>query len=333
MINHNYLILNNFLESSLLRRFACFAAASCISFATFAQPYPVKPVRMVIPFPPGGSPDIVGRLMAAKLSERMNTQVVVDNRGGAGGIIGSEIVARAVPDGYTLMFISTPHAVLPALQKLPFDTVKAFAAIARIGTSPNALVVNQKVPAQSVKEFITLARQKPKQFNFGAAGIGTSTHLAAELFKIMTNIDAVIVQYRGGGPAVIALIAGENQALFGTLVQNLPHVRAGNMRMLGVGSAKRNPQVPDVPAIAETLPGFESVQWWGLFTPAGTPAAIVERLASEVKTVLSQDDVKKRLAHEGADIEPLFLGDFHRFVQTEITTWGGVVKKAGIKME
>src|SRR5436853_3587567 len=264
------------------------AAIAAVSFQaeTLAQAYPSKPIRMVVPFPPGGSPDIVGRLVAAKLSERMNIQIVVDNRGGAGGIIGSEIVARAVPDGYTLMFISTPHAVLPALQKLPFDTVKAFEPIARIGTSHNALVINNNIAARTVKDFISLAQQKPKQFNFGAAGVGTSTHLAAELFKIMAHVDAVIVQYRGGGPAVLAVIGGESQALFGTLVQNLPHVRADKLRMLGVGSPKRNPQVPEVPAIAETLPGFESVQWWGMFAPAATPAAIVERVSAEVKWAL-----------------------------------------------
>ena len=166
------------------------ALAGAVGFVPTAsgQAYPTKPIRMVVPFPPGGSPDIVGRLVSAKLAERLNVQVVVDNRGGAGGIIGSEIVARAVPDGYTLMFISTPHAVLPALQKLPFDTVKAFAAIARIGTSPNALVINNNVPARSVKEFIAFAQQKPKQINFGAAGVGTSTHLASELFKMFPKI-------------------------------------------------------------------------------------------------------------------------------------------------
>ena len=298
-----------------------------------AQTYPTKPIRMVVPFPPGGSPDIVGRIVAAKLAERLNTQVVVDNRGGAGGIIGSEIVARAVPDGYTLMFISTPHAVLPALQKLPFDTVKAFAAIARIGTSPNALVINNNVAARSMKEFIALAQQKPRQFNFGAAGVGTSTHLASELFKLMANIDGVIVQYRGGGPAVLAVIGGESHALFGTLVQNLPHVRAGNLRLLGVGSAKRNPQVPDIPTIAETLPGFESVQWWGMFAPAGTPLAIVERLSAEVKTVLNMEDLRKRLIQEGADIDYQSPAEYHRFVVEEIVRWTGVVKKAKVKVD
>ena len=247
--------------------------------------------------------------------------------------IGSEIVARAVPDGYTLMFISTPHAVLPALQKMPFDTVKAFAAIARIGTSPNALVVNNNVPSRSVKEFIAFAHQKPKQINFGAAGVGTSTHLASELFKLMANIDGVIVQYRGGGPAVMAVIGGESQALFGTLVQNLPHVRAGNLRLLGVGSPKRNPQVPDIPTVAETLPGFESVQWWGMFSPAGTPAAIVERLSAEVKTLLGAEDVRKRLTQEGADIDYQSPAEYHRFVVEEITRWTGVVKKAKVKVE
>ena len=317
----NYLFLLNFLFIATMPAMAQ------------AQNYPNKSIRMVVPFPPGGSPDIVGRLIAAKIAERLNVQVVVDNRGGAGGIIGSEIVARAVPDGYTLMFISTPHAVLPALQKLPFDTVRAFAAIARIGTSPNALVINNNVAARSVKEFIALAQQKPKQFNFGAAGVGTSTHLAAELFKIMANIDAVIVQYRGGGPAVMATIGGESQALFGTLVQNLPHVRAGSMRMLGVGSVKRNPQVPDVPTIGETLPGFESVQWWGMFAPAGTPAAIVQRLSAEVKWALSQDDVKKRLVNEGADIDYQGPAEYHQFVVDEIGRWGGVVKKAKVKLD
>lgn len=303
------------------------------SSGVHAQAWPSKPIRMVVPFPPGGSPDIVGRLMSAKIAERLGVQVVVDNRGGAGGIIGSEIVARAVPDGYTLMFISTPHAVLPALQKLPFDTVKAFAAIARIGTSPNALVINNNIAAKSVKDFIALAQQKPRQFNFGAAGVGTSTHLAAELFKLMANLDAVIVQYRGGGPAVMAVIGGESQALFGTLVQNLPHVRAGNMRMLGVGSPKRNSQVPDVPAIAETLPGFESVQWWGMFAPAGTPAAIVERVSNEVNWALAQDDVKKRLVSEGADIDYLGPTNYHRYVIEEIGRWGGVVKKAKVRLD
>ena len=322
-------------KTSSNRIAASVIAAGALLFTVLAaaQPYPTKPIRMVVPFPPGGSPDIVGRLVAAKLSERMNIQVVVDNRGGAGGIIGSEIVARSVPDGYTLMFISTPHAVLPALQKLPFDTVKAFAPIARIGTSPNALVVNQQLAARSVKEFIALGQQKPKQLNFGAAGIGTSTHLAAELFKIMANIDAVIVQYRVGGPAALALIGGESHALFGTLVQNLPHMRAGNMRMLGVGSVKRNPQVPEIPPIAETLPGFESVQWWGMLAPAGTPAAIVERLGAEVKTVLAMEDLKKRLTHEGADIDYQSPAEFGRFVVEEIARWSGVVKKAKVKLE
>jgi tripartite-type tricarboxylate transporter receptor subunit TctC len=319
-------------HASLFITLLC-AAASFSSATVQAQAYPTKPIRMVVPFPPGGSPDIVCRLVSAKLSERMNIQIVVDNRGGAGGIIGSEIVARAVPDGYTLMFISTPHVVLPALQKLPFDTVKAFAPIARIGTSPNSLVVNQHLAARSVKEFISLAQQKPKQLNFGAAGIGTSTHLAAELFKIMANIDAVIVQYRGGGPAALAVIGGESQALFGTLVQNLPHVRAGNMRMLGVGSVKRNPQAPEVPTIAETLPGFESVQWWGMFAPTGTPAAIVDRLGVEVKTVLAMEDLKKRLIHEGADIDYQPPAEFGRFVVDEIGRWTGVVKKAKVKVE
>ncbi len=324
MIYRNYLFLLSIF---------CLLAGMSAPMQAQAQAWPAKPIRMVVPFPPGGSPDIVGRLISAKIAERLGVQVVVDNRGGAGGIIGSEIVARAVPDGYTLMFISTPHAVLPALQKLPFDTVKAFAAVARIGTSPNALVVNNNIAAKTVKEFIALAQQKPRQFNFGAAGVGTSTHLAAELFKLMANIDAVIVQYRGGGPAVMATIGGESQALFGTLVQNLPHVRAGSMRMLGVGSPKRNPQVPDVPAITETLPGFESVQWWGMFAPAGTPAAIVERVSNEVKWALAQDEVKKRLINEGADIDYLGPADYHRYVIEEIGRWSGVVKKAKVKLD
>ena len=210
---------------------------------------------------------------------------------------------------------------------------KSFLPVARIGTAANALVINQGIAAKSVKEFIALAQQKPGQFNFGAAGVGTSTHLAAELFKIMTNIDVIIVQYRGGGPAVMALIGGQSQALFGTLVQNMPQVRAGNMRLLAMGRPKRNAQLPDVPAVAETLPGFESMQWWGLFAPAGTPAPIIERLSNEIKAVLAPDDIKKRFTNDGGEVDYLAPAEFTRFLQQEIGTWSGVVKKAGIKLD
>lgn len=298
-----------------------------------AQAYPNKPVRLIIPFPPGGGPDIVGRLIAAKLYERLDKQVVVDNRGGAGGIIGTEAAAKADPDGYTLLFTTTPHILQSVLQRLPFDPVKSFVPIGKVGTVANSLVVHPSVPANSVKDLIALAKQKPGQLIFGGSGIGTSAHLSVELFKIMADIDILIVQYRGGGPSALALLGGHSNALIGTLVQNLPYIRSGGMRVLGTGGAKRSAIVPDVPTISETVPGYEATQWFGMLAPAGTPAPIVNRLTTELKTILASDEIKKRFLNEGAEVDYLGPTEFGLFLQRETTKWASVLKKANIKLE
>jgi tripartite-type tricarboxylate transporter receptor subunit TctC len=308
-------------------------ASTGLAYSAEQQPYPNKAIRLIIPFPPGGGPDIVGRLIAARLYERLGRQVVADNRGGAGGIIGTETAARADPDGYTLLFTSVPHILQSALQRLPFDPVKSFVPIAKIGTVANSLVVHPGVPANSVKELIALAKQKPGRVIFGGSGIGTSGHLSVELFRIMADIDILIVQYRGGGPSALALIGGHSNALIGTLVQNLPHIRSGAMRVLGTGGAKRSAILPDVPTIAETVPGYEATQWWGMLAPAGMSPAIVNKLTTELKAIVASDDMTKRFLNEGAEVDYLGPADFGVFLERETAKWTNVVKKADIKME
>ncbi|MEI7671962.1 MAG: tripartite tricarboxylate transporter substrate binding protein [Deltaproteobacteria bacterium] len=298
-----------------------------------ADAYPSKPIRLIIPFPPGGSNDIVGRLIAVKLSESLGKQVVVDNRGGAGGVLGTEMVAKAEPDGYTLLIASAAYAFNPALYKLPFDPLKAFAPIAKLGSGPNSLTIHPSVPANSVKELIALAKQKPGQLINGCAGVGSFQHMGTELFKIMAGIDFKIVQFKGGGPAMIDQLGGHSQFSLGSLIQTLPHIQSGKFKILGTGGSKRSSILPNVPTIAETVPGYEATNWWGILAPAGTPAPIVDRLNKEIKTLLTSEEVKKLFLNEGADIDYLGPVEFGPFIGKEITKWGKVVKEANIKVE
>lgn len=301
--------------------------------ASAADAYPSKPIRLIIPFPPGGSNDIVGRLIAAKLSETLGKQVVVDNRGGAGGVLGSEMAAKAEPDGYTLLIVSAAYAFNPALYKLPFDPVKAFTPIAKLGSGPNSLTVHPSVPANSVKELITLAKQKPGQLICGCAGVGSFQHMGTELFKIMAGIDFKIVQFKGGGPAMIDQLGGHSQFSLGSLIQTLPHIQSGKFRILGTGGLKRSSILPNVPTIAETVPGYEATNWWGILAPVGTPSPIVDRLNREIKALLTSEEVKKLFRNEGADVDYLGPPEFGPFIAAEITKWGKVVKEANIKVE
>jgi tripartite-type tricarboxylate transporter receptor subunit TctC len=313
---------------------AMIGVAGCAHAGESAQqPYPAKPIRLIVPFTPGGAPDIVGRLLAARLYERLGKQVIVDNRSGAGGIIGTETVARAEPDGYTLLFTSVPHILQPALQRVSFDPVTSFTPIAKVGTVANSLVVYPGFPANSTKELIAIARQKPGGVIFGGSGIGTSGHLAVELFRIMAGIDVLIVQYRGGGPSALALLGGHSNALIGTLVQNLPFIRAGTMRILGTGGPKRSVILPDVPAITETVPGYESTQWWGMLGPARMPPAIVNRLTGELKAIVASEEITKRFLNEGAEADYLVPAEFGVFLQREKERWTNVVKKADVRMD
>lgn len=308
-------------------------ALACATPAA-AQDYPNKPVRLIIPFPPGGSNDVVGRMIATQLGERLGKQVIVDNRSGAGGVTGTESAAHAAPDGYTLLAISLAHAVNPWLYKLKYDPIKSFAPIAIFATGPNVLVVNPNLPINSVQDLLAMAKQKPGELLYATAGIGSFQHLGAELFRIMSGINTVHVPFRGGGPAMIDVIGGHTQYMLGSLIQTTPHIRSGKLRALGTGGAQRNPVLPEVPTIAEAgVPGYEANNWWGIVAPAGTPQAIVDKLNHDVAAVLNSDDVKKQFAAEGASIVQMTPPEFAKFVETETAKWGKVVKEANIKAE
>jgi tripartite-type tricarboxylate transporter receptor subunit TctC len=299
-----------------------------------AQTYPAKAIRLIVPFPPGGSNDIVGRMVANQLGERLGQSVVVDNRGGAGGTIGSDIASKAAPDGYTLLLISVAHAFNPAIYgKLPYDPEKAFTPIGMVAAGPVALMVHPALPAHSVKELIALAKAKPGQLNYATAGIGSFQHLASELFKLQTGVDMVHVPYKGGGPAMMDTIAGQAQVNMASLIQVGPHVRSGKLRLLATSGTRRSSVFPDVPTVAETVAGYDATNWWGLMAPAGTPQPIVDRLSAELSALLSSPETQKRVASEGAEVIRMSPAEFGRFISDEAQKWAKVVKQAGIRPE
>jgi len=298
------------------------------------QIYPSKPVRLIIPFPPGGSNDIVGRFIASKLTERLGKQVVADNRGGAGGVIGTELAAKSEPDGHTLLIISSAYAINASLYKLPYDPAKAFTPVAKLGTGPNVLTVHPSVPVKSVKELIALAKQQPGKLNFAAAGVGSFQHLGTELFRILAGIDIAIVQFKGGGPAMIDVIGGHTQATLGSLIQFMPHIKSGKLKALGTGGSKRSVVLPDVPTIAEAgVSGYEANNWWGILAPAGTPPSIVNRLHRELSVILSSAETQKRFLDQGAEVDELGPAEFSPFIAAETAKWARVVKEGNIKAE
>lgn len=297
-----------------------------------AQGYPVKPVRLIVPFAPGGAADIIGRMVAAQLAERLGEQIVVENRPGAGGAVGAEVALRAKPDGYTLLLFSSAHAINPALHKLPYDPLRDLAPLGRAATAVSALVVHPSVPATSVRELVALARRNPGKLDFGSAGVGSFTHLAIQLFRMLAGIDIVIVDYKGAGPAVIDLLGGHTQASISTLSAFMPHLRSGRLRLLAVGARERSPLLPQAPTIAEAgVPGFEASPWFGFALPAGTPPAIVARLAKELEVALAREPLRSRLLDQGA--HPDFLGpaEFASFYAAEMAKWAKVVKAAKVE--
>jgi tripartite-type tricarboxylate transporter receptor subunit TctC len=299
-----------------------------------AQGYPVKPLRLIIPFPPGGSNDVVGRAIGQQLGERLGQGVVIDNRGGAGGIIGTEQAAKSPPDGYTLLLISTAFPTSIAFNRLPQDAMKSFAPVAMLGSGPALLVVPASSPANSVKDLLDLLKKKPGELNAAAAGIGSFQHMATELFRLQSGTDFVIVQYKGGGPALTDVIAGQVQMNLGSLVQMVPHIRSGKLKALGVGGAKRVAAMPEVPTIAEAgVPGYEANNWWGILAPAGTPAPVLERLYKEITAIQDSPETRKRFELEGAEVVRMKPAEFVTFVTRETQKWARVVKDAGIKPE
>ena len=308
-----------------------FALAACVAHA---QAYPSKPVRLIIPFPPGGSNDLVGRAVAAQLGDRLGQSVVIDNRGGGGGTIGINGAAKSPADGYTLLLVSVGWPVSIALNWMPEESLQWFVPVAPIGTGPSLLVVPNALAANSVQELIALAKAKPGQLNAGSAGPGSFQHLATELFRLQAGIDIVIVQYKGGGPALTDTIAGQVQMNIGSAVQNIPHVRNGKLRALGVGGKNRLAALPDVPTFAEAgLPGADATNWWGVMAPVGTPTTALDRLQKDIAAVVESPEMQKRFQLEGAEALRLSPRDFGALVAAETSKWTRVVKQAGIKAE
>lgn len=299
-----------------------------------AHGYPNKPIRLIVPVAPGGGTDFTARLIGQKLNEAWSQPVIVDNRPGAAGNIGVEIAAKAMPDGYTLVIPITSFSINPSLySSLPFDTVKDFSPVVLVTSAPLLLVVNLSLQAKSVPELIALAKAKPGQLNFANSGSGTTAHLAGELFKRMAGLNIVSVAYKGGGPAIIALVGGEVQMYFSTIPAALTQVKAGRLRALAVTSSKRMPQVPDIPTVAESgLPGFEVVGWFGLFAPAGTPRPVIQKLNAELVKILDTPDTRQRLSGHGlipGGGKPEELG---AFLKAEIAKWAKLIKEAGIRV-
>jgi tripartite-type tricarboxylate transporter receptor subunit TctC len=299
-----------------------------------AQTYPARAIRLIVPFPPGGSNDIVGRMVGQQLGERLGQSVVIDNRGGAGGTIGTDMAAKAPPDGYTLALISVAHAFNPAMyKKLPYDPEKAFAPIGMVAAGPVALTVHPSVPAHSVKELIALVKANPGKLNYATAGVGSFQHLASELFKLQAGLDMVHIPYKGGGPAMMDTIAGQAQINMASLIQVIPHAKSGKLRLLATSGTRRSTIFSDTPTVAETLPGYDATNWWGLVAPAGTPQQVISRLSAELDVLLRSEETKKRVENEGADVVRMSPAEFARFIADETQKWAKVVKQAGITAE
>jgi tripartite-type tricarboxylate transporter receptor subunit TctC len=320
-----------------MKRTLCAFAVACCAMgapALHAQSYPGKPIRFLVGFPPSGTNDIVARLAAQKVSELIGQQIVVENRAGANTAIATDVGSRATPDGYTILLNASGHATNPALMKLNFDPVKDFAFITLIAEVPNLLVVHPSLPVRNVRELIAVSKKQPGQINYGSSGTGSTVHLSAELFQHMTGVKWVHIPYKGGGPAVIELMAGQTQVYFGNLPTVIGYARAGKLRALAVTSLKRSAAEPNIPTVAESgVPGFDVTAWFGVSAPAKTPRAIVERLNTEFVNAIKSPDLRERLAKVGADPVGNTTEQYTAFVQSEITKWDKVIKAAGIKGE
>jgi len=314
----------------------CFAFALVLS-ASFAHAqtaprFPLKSIRLIVPFPPGGSNDILGRFIGQKLTERLGQQTVIDNRAGADGLIGTDIAAKSPSDGYTLLIVSTSYAMNPAIHKLPYDPLKSLTGVALIGTGANVIASHPSLPARTVKDLIAIAKNKPGALRYASSGIGGFNHFGGELFKSLAKVDLVHVPYKGGGPAMIDVMSGQVEILFGTLIQALPHIRNGKLKALGVGSEKRTALLPDVPTVSESgVPGYDGSIWWGILGPAGIPADIINKLNTDMAAILRDPESAKRLQAEAAEPAIVSAGDFNKLITRDLAKWQRVAKEAGIK--
>jgi len=300
-----------------------------------AQQYPTKAIRFVVPFAPGGGTDIIGRVVAQALNDALGQPVVVDNRGGAGSTLGTEIVAKSPADGYTILFGNISLAFNATLYtKLRYDTIRDLAPISLSAVQPNILVIHPGLPAKNLKEFIELARANPGKYNYASAGTGSGTHLAAELLKLQTKTDIVHVPYKGTGPALTDLLGGQINMMVSTFASALPHVKSGRMRALGVTTVKRSPAAPDVPTLIEGgVAGYDYSTWYGLLAPAGTPKPIIDMLNASNRKVLARDDIKQKLESQGVDPIVNTPAEFSTYMKSETEKWGKVVKATGAKAE
>ncbi len=324
---------------------AAFALSFAFAFATVAntadaqtttQRYPSKTIRFVSPFAAGGSTDGLARLIGQRLTEAWEQPVVVDNRPGAGGTLGSDIVAKAPPDGHTILLTSvSAHAIGPAMRrKMPYDPVKDFATLSQVASGHNVLAVHPSLPVKSVKELLALARAKPGQLTYGSGGVGTTTHIAGELFKSLGKVDLVHVPYKGGGPLSIALLSGEISISFGSIATVLPQVRAGRQRALAVTGAARAQAMATLPTVAEAgIAGYEMNSWYGVLAPAATPRDIVQRLSAEIARIIKLPETRERLAHEGQEAAGTTADEFATYLRSEVEKWARVVKSSGVPIE
>jgi len=320
--------------SHVLKAFAL--AALAVAAPAHAQGYPAKPVRMIVAYPPGGGTDIVGRVVAQKLGELLGQSVVVENRGGASGNIGTELAAHAAPDGYTILMGNVaPNAINVSLFKnLPFDPVADFAPVSLVASTPNILVVHPSTQAKTVKEVIALAKAKPGTLNFASAGVGSSSHLAGELFRILAGAEIVHVPYKGAGPAMVDVLSGRIQLYFATMPAAMPHVKSGKLAPVAVTSAKRSQALPGLPTIAESgVTGYEASTWYGLLAPAHTPNAAIARLHGDIVKLLAVPEFRERLAAQGFEPVGSSPEEFSSYIKSEIAKWGKVIRDAGIRPE
>lgn len=303
--------------------------------ALFAQQYPAKPVRIITTFPPGGPTDFVARAIGQKFAEAWGQQFIVDHRPGAGGVIGTEAAIRAAPDGYTLLLgTSSGLSVNPALNdKLPYNPSRDLAPISLVVVNPQLLIAHPSLPARSVKELIALARARPGQINYASVGQGSPNHMGMEMLKAMAGVNMVHIPYKGTAPAVTDIIAGHVSLMFNSMPSVLPQVKAGRLRALAVGSAKRSPAVPDIPAVAETVPGFDYVTWYGLFAPAATPKEILSRLNAELVRMLGEPELAQRFGSQGAEPRSTTPEELGRFMRAEYERWKTVIRTANIRVE
>lgn len=315
--------------------FAALAALALLAPGAWAQPYPSHPVRMVVPFAPGGATDIIARIVAQKLADRLGQSVVVENKPGAGTTIGNAEVAKAKPDGYTFLFAPTPFVISQVVYpKLPYDPQKDFAPVSLLAVSPFILVVNAAFPARTTAELVAIAKAKPGTVTFASAGNGTVPHLAGELFKLRAGVDLVHVPYKGGGPAIVDLVSGQVPMMFATPIEVSPHVQSGRLRVLGTTSLARLAAMPDVPTLSESgYPDFEVLSFFGVLAPAGTPPEIVDRVAADLAAVMELPDVRDRFAQQSAEARVLGPAAFSAFLARERDKWTDIVKRSGAKVD